>query len=235
MCVRVHARCECACLGADPCRDGRERGDLVIRCRCGPAGHISCRRPKSTRASSNPVSEFMCGHVLLKLLLHRRHSRLLASALQRMLKAPSSAGWLCAKSSTGARQRGRPPADGPHHGGRSESEGQHAFLHRTAAIAPAPLLLLIIRHDGCSHRRGLCCCMSVLSSATVPAPSLSVRSSDGCASSCSASAFLPRARSSNPLLCARPQHAALLPASRLGCTSVHPAPWHLCDSSICSR
>lgn len=37
----------------------------MIRCRCGPAGCISGRRPKSTRASSNPVSECTCGHALM--------------------------------------------------------------------------------------------------------------------------------------------------------------------------
>ncbi len=47
----------------------------MIRCRCGPAGHISRRRTKSTTASSNPVSEFTCGHALLKSLVQREHPR----------------------------------------------------------------------------------------------------------------------------------------------------------------
>ena len=56
--------------------DGRERDDLVIRCSSEPDGCISSRRGLFCAASSNPVSEFACGHILLKLLLHRRHSRL---------------------------------------------------------------------------------------------------------------------------------------------------------------
>ena len=73
-----------------------------------------------------------------------------------------------------------------------------------------------IARAGCSRRCGLC--VSVLFLATVPAPSMSVRSSDGCASSCSASAFLPRARSSKQLLrgspAARRAAASLAPWAR---------------------
>jgi hypothetical protein len=64
-CIRVPERCVCTCFEADPCRDGRERDDLVIRCRCEPAGHISGRRTKSHRASSNPASEWTSGGALL--------------------------------------------------------------------------------------------------------------------------------------------------------------------------
>jgi len=72
-CVRVYERRCCAHFQADWCRDGRERGDLVIRCRCGPDGCISGRRPKSTRASSNPVSEYSSDHLLTSWTALRRH------------------------------------------------------------------------------------------------------------------------------------------------------------------
>jgi hypothetical protein len=62
--VRAHVRCRCTHSQADPCRDGRERDDLVIRCRCGPGGCVSDRRPKSTRASSNLASKCVSEHVL---------------------------------------------------------------------------------------------------------------------------------------------------------------------------
>jgi hypothetical protein len=78
-------------------------------------------------------------------------------------------------------------------------------------------------HAGCSRRRDWCC-VSVLSSATVPAPSWSVRGSSGCgASSCPASASLPRIRSSTSaplLLASATQHC------------FQPAPWvRQCRSS----
>ena len=74
-CVRVHARRHCACFQADPYRDGRERGDLVIRCRCGPGGCVSGRRGKSTPASSNPASECTSDGALLSWSAVRLHSR----------------------------------------------------------------------------------------------------------------------------------------------------------------
>jgi hypothetical protein len=71
--VRTHVRCQCTHFQADPCRDGRERDDLVIRCRCGPGGCVSGRRAKSTRASSNPVSEYASDHALTSWSALRRH------------------------------------------------------------------------------------------------------------------------------------------------------------------
>lgn len=71
--VRAHVRCQCTHFEADWCRDGRERDDLVIRCRCGPDGCISGRRAKSTRASSNPVSECASDHALTSWSVLRLH------------------------------------------------------------------------------------------------------------------------------------------------------------------
>lgn len=71
--VRAHVRCQCTHFEADWCRDGRERDDLVIRCRCGPGGCISGRRGKSTRASSNPVSEYASDHALMSWTALRLH------------------------------------------------------------------------------------------------------------------------------------------------------------------
>lgn len=45
----------------------------MIRCRCGPDGCISGRRAKSTRASSNPVSECASDHALTTWTALRRH------------------------------------------------------------------------------------------------------------------------------------------------------------------
>lgn len=71
--VRAHVRCQCTHFEADWCRDGRERDDLVIRCRCGPGGCISGRRGKSTRASSNPVSKCASDHALTSWTALRFH------------------------------------------------------------------------------------------------------------------------------------------------------------------
>jgi hypothetical protein len=81
--IRVYVRCEWTRFEADWCRDGRERGDLVIRCRYGSAGHISRRRTKSHTANSNPGSEYACGGGLMKLPRLRRRSDLCCWALPR--------------------------------------------------------------------------------------------------------------------------------------------------------
>ena len=71
--VRSHVRCRCTHFQADWCRDGRERDDLVIRCRCGPGGCVSDRRPKSTRASSNLASKCVSEHALMSWPALRTH------------------------------------------------------------------------------------------------------------------------------------------------------------------
>ena len=71
--VRSHVRCRCTHFQADWCRDGRERDDLVIRCRCGPGGCVSDRRPKSARASSNLASKCVSEHALMSWPALRSH------------------------------------------------------------------------------------------------------------------------------------------------------------------
>jgi hypothetical protein len=198
----------------------------VIRCRCGPAGHISGRRPKSTTASSNPGSEYVCDHVLMPrppLQLDPRPPLLrCACGVHADIGALRSAGWMCSSAATGARRHTDPPLVAVDHGERRDPTGQRASLLPAALLAACYCCSACFADDERSRRHALSCvpvpsqppfqhlcpAMATRIPTRTPPLLLSPRSARAPATGSPAT---------------RQQHAARLPFTPIHCASVYPS------------